>query len=71
MFLLSRLLRNPNPRIRYGFAALLSAIGVGLIVWGVVGHDAVYAIRGVLELVIVAVVLGMAWRRGRRPSQQS
>ncbi|MGH7641884.1 MAG: hypothetical protein ACRENX_02530 [Candidatus Dormibacteria bacterium] len=51
--------------VRWGFAALLVAVGVGLIVWGLVGHDTYLTIRGVIELVIVAVVLSSIWRRHR------
>lgn len=56
-FLLFRLIRNSgHPALKWGLLALLSALGVGLIVWGLLDHSTILAIRGVVELVIVGVV---------------
>lgn len=76
MFFLYRLLRNPShPRLKWALATLLLALGVGLIVWGLLDHSPILAIRGAVELVIVGgFVIGVVrrntqLRRGPGPSQ--
>lgn len=76
MFFLYRLLRNPShPRLKWALAALFLALGVGLIVWGLLDHNLIIVIRGVVELVIVGgFVIGVVrrnaqLRRGPGPSQ--
>ena len=58
MFFLSRLLRNStHPALTWGVVALLAGAGVALIVWGLLDHSPIIAVRGLLELVIVGLVL--------------
>jgi hypothetical protein len=65
VFFFYRFLRNSgHPALKWGILALLSALGVGLIIWGIFGHSTYLVIRGVLELVIVGVIfLRLGWRR--------
>lgn len=68
MLFLSRLLRtSAHPALKWGVAGLLGALGVGLIIWGLLTHSPTLALRGVLELVIVGViVLRVFGTRGTR-----
>jgi predicted Co/Zn/Cd cation transporter (cation efflux family) len=65
VFFFFRFLRNSqHPALKWSILALLSAFGVGLIVWGIFGHSTYLVIRGVIELVIVGVIfLRLGWRR--------
>jgi hypothetical protein len=66
MFFLYRLLRNSShPALKWGLMALLFAVGVALIVWGLLAESSILAIRGVLELVIVGVIVLRVVRLGR------
>lgn len=68
MFFLSRFLRNSShPALRWGIAALLTAFGIALIVWGLVAHNTIIAIRGVLELLIVGYIVARVMRPRRTP----
>jgi len=67
LFFLFRFLRDPShPKLKWGLAGLLLALGVGLIVWGLVGHNSLIAIRGAVELVIVVVFVFGVVQRHRR-----
>ena len=58
MFLLYRFVRNSShPALKWVICALLAALGVAFIAWGLLDHSAGIAVRGVLELVIVGVIL--------------
>jgi hypothetical protein len=65
LFFLFRVLRDPShPNLKLGLAGLLLALGVALIIWGLVGHNPLIAIRGAVELVIVGgFVFGVLQRR--------
>jgi hypothetical protein len=66
LFFLFRLVRNSShPALKWVIAALLVALGVALIGWGLLDHSSILAIRGVLELVIVAVFVLRVARPGR------
>ncbi len=63
MFFLYRFLRSSShPLVKWGFLTLLTALGVGLIVWGLLDHNTIILIRGVIELVIVAVIYFRVFR---------
>jgi len=47
--------------------SLLAAVGVGLIIWGLVGHISTLVIRGVIELVVVVVLFALL----RRPTAKT
>ncbi len=70
MFFLGRLLMgNTNPTLRWGIAGALLALGVGLIIWGLLDKQPVIIFRGVIELVLVAVlVLRFRSLARRRPA---
>jgi hypothetical protein len=62
VFFVYRLIRGATPALRVGLCALLAAVGVALVIWGLVGHSPIIAIRGVIELVVVAVIaLRLLW----------
>lgn len=75
---LFRFLRDPShSTLQWTLAVVLVAFGVGLIVWGLVEHSPLLAVRGAVELLLVGgFVLGVV-RRHRRlggagdPSQRS
>jgi hypothetical protein len=57
VFFLSRLLgSSAHPALKWGIAGLLTALGIGLLIWGLVEHNYIIAVRGVLELVIVGYI---------------
>ena len=69
LFFLFRFLRDPaHPQLKWGLAVLLLALGVGLIIWGLVGRNPLIAIRGAVELVIVGLFLFGVLQRRRRLS---
>jgi hypothetical protein len=78
LLFLFRFLRDPShAKLQWALAALLVAFGLALIIWGLVDHNTLIAIRGASELVLVGgFVLGVV-RRHRRlsgadgPSQPS
>jgi len=68
VFFFFRFLRNStHPALRWGIAALLGALGIALIVWGLVDHNTIIAIRGVVELLIVGYLLVRVYRPRRTP----
>lgn len=69
LFYLFRFLRDPaHSTLQSILAGLLIAFGVALIVWGLVEHSPLLAIRGAVELLLVGgFVLGVV-RRHRRLS---
>jgi uncharacterized membrane protein YdcZ (DUF606 family) len=69
LIFLFRFLRDPShSRLQWALAALLVGLGVALIIWGLVEHSPLIAIRGAVELVLVGgFVLGVV-RRHRRLS---
>jgi hypothetical protein len=69
LLLLFRFLRDPSQaKLQWALAALLVALGVAMIIWGLAEHSPLMAVRGAAELVIVGgFVLGVV-RRHRRLS---
>lgn len=67
MIFLFKFLRDPShSQLQWALAALLVGLGVALIIWGLVAHSPLIAIRGAVELVLVGgFVLGVV-RRHRR-----
>jgi len=67
LIFLFRFLRDPSQaKLQWALATLLLALGVALIIWGLVAHSPLIAIRGGVELVLVGgFVLGVV-RRHRR-----
>jgi hypothetical protein len=58
MFFFYRFLgSSAHPALRWGILALLTGLGVALIVWGLVDRNTIIVVRGVIELVIVAVIV--------------
>jgi hypothetical protein len=66
---LFRFLRDPShSKLQWALAVLLVALGLALIVWGLVAHSPLLAVRGAVELVLVGgFVIGVV-RRHRRLS---
>lgn len=68
MFFLFRMIRNSqHPQLMWSILGLLFALGIGLIIFGLVDHNTYLVIRGAIELVIVAVI-GVSVVRSRRRS---
>jgi hypothetical protein len=62
-----RPLRNARLEVQLAVCSLLAAVGVGLIIWGLVGHISTLVIRGVIELVVVVVLFALL----RRPTAKT
>jgi len=69
LFFLFRFLQDPShAKLQWALAAVLVALGVALIIWGLLDRSPLIAIRGAVELVVVGgFVLGVV-RRHRRLS---
>lgn len=65
MFLMFRLFRNLSPRAALWLIVAIVAVGVVLVVYGLVDHSTILAVRGALFLVVAAVIGVRMWRRVR------
>jgi len=65
--MLYRPLRNARLEVQVAVCSLLAAVGVALIIWGVVGHTTILVVREGIELVVIAALFVLLRRRvGRR-----
>jgi len=66
-FLFRRIGNSQPPQLMWGILGLLFALGIGLIIFGLIDHNTYLVVRGAIELVIVAVI-GASVVRSRRRS---
>lgn len=70
MFLLFRLFGNSTPaRIRWLIVALVLAASLFGVVFGLVNHNGIIELRGILGVVLGALFAARSWRAGRSPAR--